>query len=99
MWDLDWLGDDEPAFEAHIVQISSLSLAPSNPHVTLVGQYGTPHYSPEQLERILRVSPMVLESGLLTRKFWVVSKSSVGKASKDGRRLLLAVPDEAAGVR
>lgn len=99
MWDLDWLGEDDMAFEAHIVQMSSISLSPSSPHVTLLGQYGIPHYSPEQVERILRVSPLVLESGLLTRKFWVVSKNSVGKASKDGRRLLLSVPDEATGAR
>lgn len=94
MWDLDWLGGDAAAFEAHIVQQSGMALSSSGHKATLIGQYGTAFYSPEQLDRVLRISPLVLESGLLTRNFWVVSKNSVGKASKDGRMLRANASDE-----
>ncbi|MDW5562929.1 MAG: hypothetical protein SA339_06845 [Methanomassiliicoccus sp.] len=95
MWDLDWLGADPDAFEAHIVQLSSMALAPPIHGVTLIGQYGTAFYTAEQVERILRVNPLVLEGGMLARKFWVVSKSSVGKPSKDGHSLRVDVPESA----
>lgn len=98
MWDLDRLGGDAAAFEAHIVQQSSMALAPPRPRVTLIGQYGTSFYSPEQIERVLRVSPLVLESGMLTRNFWVVSKNSVGKTCKDGRPMRINAPGEPAKV-
>ncbi|GEM_PF-1263838 len=94
MWDLDWLGKDALAFEAHIVQQSSMALSTSAHKATMIGQYGTAFYSSEQLERVLRISPLVLESGLLTRKFWVVSKNSVGKASKEGRMLRASASED-----
>jgi hypothetical protein len=99
MWDLDWLGGDPVAFEAHVVQQSALALSASGHQATLIGQYGAAHYSPEQIERVLRVSPMVLEGGLLTRKFWVVSKNSVGKPSKGGRSLQLSAAEALAKAR
>lgn len=99
MWDLDWLAKEPSAFEAHIVQQSGLTLSPSMNRVTMIGQYGTAFYSPEQVERILRVSPLVLEGGLLTRKFWVVARNSVGKSSKDGRTLHMSASPESARVR
>jgi hypothetical protein len=98
MWDLDWLAADEQAFEAHVVQQSGMSLSPSTHQVTMIGQYGTSFYSPEQQERLLRVNPLVLEGGLLTRKFWVVAKSSVGKSSKGGHTLRVSASAERAKI-
>lgn len=98
MWDLDWLGSDALGFEEHIVQQSGMALSPPTHQATIIGQYGTSFYSPEQVERVLRVNPLVLEGGLLTRKFWVVAKSSVGKSSKDGRTLRMSASAESARI-
>jgi hypothetical protein len=98
MWDMDWLGGDPAAFEALIVQQSSMALSPPAQNVTLIGQYGIAHYTAEQIERVLRVSPLVLEGGMLTRKFWVVSKNSVGKPSKDGSSLRAGASGEVTKV-
>jgi hypothetical protein len=97
MWDLDWLAGDDAAFEAHIVQQSSMALSSSERRATLIGQYGTAFFSTEQLDRVVRVTPLVLEGGLLTRKFWVVSKNSVGKPSKDGNILRMNIPLDSSG--
>jgi hypothetical protein len=64
MWDLDWLAGDDAAFEAHIVQQSSMALSSSERRATLIGQYGTAFFSTEQLDRVVRVTPLVLEGAV-----------------------------------
>jgi hypothetical protein len=95
MWDLEWLGKDANDFEAHIVQQASMALSPRRKGLTIIGQYGFSDFSLQQVERIARVNPLVLEDGLLTRQFWVVAHSTMGRPG--GRRTLqIDAPNEGA---
>lgn len=86
VWELDWLSQEPEAFEAHIVQQSKLTLSALPNHLTLMGQYGVANFSPRQVERLLQVNPLVLESGQLNRNFWVVSTTTLGGPPRDARR-------------
>jgi hypothetical protein len=93
MWELEWLGKDASDFEAHIVQQASMALSPRRRGLTIIGQYGSSDFTPQQVERITRVNPLVLEDGLLTRQFWVVANSTMGRPG--GRRTLqIQVPHD-----
>jgi hypothetical protein len=86
MWDLGWLSGDPEDFEAHVVQQASMALSPRPKGLTIMGQYGSAEFTSQQVERVVRVNSLVLEDGLLTRQFWVVANSTMGRPG--GRRTL-----------
>ena len=52
-----------------------------------MGQYGLGTFSAQQVERVIRVNPLVLEDGQLNRNFWVVSTTTMGGPPRDTRPL------------
>lgn len=83
MWDLDWLGEDPDDFEAHIVQQSTLPISGLPSNLTLIGQYSVADLTPSQVERVMKVNQLVLEEGKLTRQFWLVANSTMGRAFRE----------------
>jgi hypothetical protein len=95
MWDLEWLSENPEVFESHIVQQVGMAMAPRRSNLTLMGQYGTSWLSNNQVDRVARVNPLVLQDGMLSRQFWLVSNSSLGRPG--GRRTMqIAVSRESA---
>jgi hypothetical protein len=87
VWDLDWAKRQPSDFEAFI-EYQSKSMVTSSPHnLTVLGQYDLEKMTKQQLERVLRVSPLVLEEGELNRNFWVVSTSTMSRPTRDARQL------------
>ena len=83
MWDLDWQGEDPDDFEAHIVQQSTLPISGLPANLTMIGQYCVADLTPQQVERVMRVNQLVLEDGELTRQFWLVANSTMGRPPRD----------------
>jgi len=99
VWDLEWLSKEPKDFEAHIVHRSGMALSALPSDLTVMGQYGLAHCSAQQVERVLRVSPLVLEDGQLKRNFWVLSTTSMGRPPRDGHRTIPRARPEAGEAR
>ncbi|MBI0584351.1 MAG: MEDS domain-containing protein [Methanomassiliicoccus sp.] len=94
MWDLDW-GGREADFEAHIVERSRAALSVRPSDVTMIGQYGKGRLSEKQIDSVLRINQLVLEDGILSRRFWVVANRSKGRTSGSGRTIYMGLPEGA----
>jgi hypothetical protein len=82
MWEADWAAASEE-WSRQVAEFGSrLALAriPGNP--TLVAQYGAAAYPDRHVAMLRRSNQLVLESGSLSRNFWVVSTSSLDSIMK-----------------
>ncbi len=96
IWDLDWLCEVPDDFDAHIIQQSTQSLSGLPVDLTMMGQYGSTELSPQQVERVMRVNQLVLEDGTLTRQFWLVANSTMGRPPRHRGGVSMTWTSEAA---
>lgn len=75
VWEADWAACSDAWVQ--VAELGSrLALSPLPGRPTMVAQYGAAAHSERQMDMLRRSNQLVLESGSLTRNFWVVSHSS-----------------------
>lgn len=82
MWEADWAARSEEEARSVVEFGARLALAPLPGEPTVVAQYCTGAFSPQQAQMQRRSNQLVLEASSLERKFWVVSTSSFSSRMK-----------------
>ncbi len=98
IWDLEWLKDEPEDFEAHIIHQSTLPLSGLPSNLTLIGQYRASDLTSQQLERVMRVNQLVLEDGKLSRQFWLVANSTMGRSPRSRGSVGMTWTSETANI-
>jgi len=98
IWDLEWLKDEPDDFEAHIVYQSTLPLSGLPSNLTLIWQYKASELTSQQLERVMRANQLVLEDGKLSRQFWLVANSTMGRSPRGRGNVELTWTSETANI-
>lgn len=81
VWDGNWVAGAPELVDEFVAFEAQLTLTLLSSELTLICQYDTRSFTPEQVGMQRRLHPLVLEDGRLDRNFWVVSTSSLGARS------------------
>jgi hypothetical protein len=88
VWDLDWASRKPADFDVFLEHQSKMALSALPRDLTVVSQYNLSSLSEHQVERVRRISPLVLEDGQLNRNFWVVTNTIMGGPPPDDHQTI-----------